>query len=438
MLSRREILASGSATVVLAGCGHSSTPEADASLLPVIGFAEAEPSSNKANTEPRIAVQLGNSVDSVTDDVRGLLASGKSIETDVSPDDEYRQNSLQWKMIEDQSEYHARIRSSAKAKTRLGIFKGKGGGSTSKIEAKSSYSLSINCVALRYAKAITFDGRPAIDKEVAKFLAQNRGKNGKLLTQLGDSYVHAVVPANALFLEVLFQTRSRSKLKELQASVAASFKGLGSGGGNFAQIIGTASSHKELEIRALGVDGSDIITSLKAEEVSAALKRFFADDTRPKFANCVYRPVRTLIDNGAPLTFANETEWRARERFATRVMEALDILDDARVDATYVTRNPDEFDVDTLRRATDDLPVIGAAALKIRELGEDVFDAFASTGVTDSSFDRGRVDALLPALKEYIQKEPTPPPPPPPRRRPQADADRGRNDHGMGGLGGTR
>ena len=430
------MLTASGGTFFLSGCGGRTVAGDERGIVASLSGVPA--SANKAAApEPRYVDQLGQSIDSVTDKLKQLLATGEKGETDVSPDEGYRQNSLQWSMIEDQSAYQARIRSSAKGHGRFALFSGSGGGSTSKIEAKNSYSLSVNCIAMRHSKCVLFKGRPKLDAEMAKFIRRNSRDKARLLRELGDSYVHAVIPANSLFVEILFNTSSKSKMKELTASVSGSLGSLGGGSGSYAQLIGNARSHKGFEVRAWGVDGNDVLTKLTAQEIAAALGRFFADDTRPKFANCVYKPVSFLVDDDGPLNFADEADRLARERFATRVTECLEILDNARADAVYVGQNRGEFDPSTVSRASDDLPIIRDASLKVQELGEDTFAMFQRSGKTDASFDRGRIDAVMPKLLGYDQREPAAVQPPR-RREPQRDADRGRNDTGIGGLGGIR
>lgn len=420
--------------LTLAGCGEGDQAAEPSVFLPFSSAPVAN--SNKrllqVQEDDSYIEQLGRSGDSVTGELWGALVTGERVRTRVSPTAEYSYASLNHEVVETQSHYRARIRSSAKAKARYQIFSGSGSISQDREDSKDSYSLRVMALAKRFDHAVVFrDGTARIVNDAEANIRRRRRNPNLLLAQYGNGYVASARPSNELLIDIVFGTSSESKRVDLRGQLSAGISGLGSARGSYSQFLSSATSAKSVSIFIAGLDRTFDWRRLSEGETEDALARFYSDETRPAFANLELRSLRNISFDRQPIDWAKQVDIVRREQFASRATEILEILNDVMTDSKYVIDNPSEFDPGTRSRALDDNSQARAAARRVSDLASATFAEFRDTGVTGSAFGRERLDQTVPEFKTYVQIESTASPVTPSAPRPSSDNDDygGRNSH---------
>lgn len=447
-LSRRDFVAQGmAAAAVLAalpGCARGNHELVEANEVVGAGFtlpldlAGQSPVLKRAPTvtDPYVD-QVGRGCDTIFDNLKGLMVTGTLIRSPVSPTEFDVRNGLKYQQVETQEAYYSLTSKSARAKGRYKAFSASGSGSKVNELTTNSYSLHICALARRVDQSFQLKNDTIRLTKGAEDVIRGERDSDRRLRDWGDSFVAGVIPGSELFIDIKFQTSSRSEKTDCKASIAASFSNLVSGSGSYSQVISSARSYKNVVVEIIGLDATSVPKQFTAEEAQRIIERFLATpDTQSSVWAMNLRPVSDLSLRGRKLDWVDFQAMRRRENFLAKAESCLTYLDRGQIDAEYVRGNRSEFDQATFDRASNDLGGIAAARERILVIGSDAYDTFRNDGKTSPKFDPAMFDAVMPKLAEYVQREPTPQPAPAPRPQPKP-APRDHSDH-QGDHGGAQ
>lgn len=233
-----------------------------------------------------------------------------------------------------------------------------------------------------------------------------------------------------MFIDIKFETSSRSAKSNCKASFSASYGKLASGTGSYSQVISEAKHYKNVTVNIIGVMSGGVPKEFTVNESQQIIERFLANqDKQTNVWEMNLRPVSDLSLRGRKLDWVDFQALRLRSNFLAEAESSMEYLHYGEIDAQYVRDNQNEFDDATIQRASKDLQDIAVARKKIDDIVDDAYADFRNDGKTGAKFQLARFDAVMPKLIDYDQKEPTPPPTPqPPRPRPKPERDSSRPD----------
>jgi hypothetical protein len=382
------------------------------------GAAAAAP--DPSQPQPYID-QVGRGCDTVFDELKGPMVTGTVVRSPVSPTEFDVRNGLKYQMIESQSDYYSLTKKSARAKGRFGLFSGGGGGSKVNEKTSNSYTLHICALARRMDQSYQLNKDTIKLTKDAEAVIRGERDPHRRLRDWGDSFVAGVIPGSELFIDIQFETRSKTAKTNCAASVSASYGKLVSGSGSYSQVISSANSYKKVVVEITGLDATGVPRQYTADEAQRIIEHFLSTpDAQASVWAMNTRPVSDLVLRGRKLDWVDFQEMRRRETFLGQAEASLLYLDNGQTDAEYVRANPGEFDKATQDRAAKDLEEIVRARTAIFGICDDAYADFRNDGQSGPKFDPARITGVLPTLTEYVQVEPSPPPPKP-RPKPQPE-----------------
>jgi hypothetical protein len=372
-----------------------------------------------SNPDPYVD-QVGRGCDTTFDELRRPMITGTLIRSPIAPTEFDVRNGLKWKMIETQTDYYSLTRKSARAKGRYKLFKARGSGSKASEFTSNSYSLHICALARRVDQSFQLNKDTIrLTKEAEQVILGERDPNRRL-RDWGDTFVAGVIPGSELFIDIKFETSSRSAKTDCRTSISASYDKMVSGSGSYSQVISKAKFYKTVTVEIVGLDDKGVPKQYTADEAQKMVEHFLATpDKQSSVWEMNLRPVGDLSLRGRRLDWVDFQAIRRRENFLAEAETSMTYLHYGEIDAEYVRDNSSEFDKATFDRASKDLQDIGVARKKLLDIGEDAYAAFRNDGKTGAKFVLARFDGVMPELEEYVQRERTPPPPPKKRPKPE-------------------